>query len=107
MTIHKHTERKQETVEKEIIDSVECDLCHKEFKNAHANSFDGEVEWEWLPDVSNTTVTAISRKTGFSYPEGGHTERSTWHICPECFDMKLVPWLKQQGAEPTKTESDY
>lgn len=25
----------------------------------------------------------------------------TYHICPVCFEQKLEPWLKENGAVPT------
>lgn len=118
MTIHKRTERKQEIVERTIIDGVECDLCKRMFPtkvehNYYCNGTDGQIpdvsydgEVDWRREGFDVNRTHIIREEGNNYPEGPSYTRMFWTICPKCFDGKLIPWLKEQGAEPTVEEID-
>ena len=49
----------------------------------------------------------ISRKTGYSYPEGGSGEKVEVDLCSNCFENELIPWLTSKGVVPTTTEWDY
>lgn len=69
---------------KEVVDRVTCDLCGAVI-NVRGYDVD-EVE--------------VRHKTGSNYPEGGSGDETSVDMCGECFDEKLVPWLRSQGVEP-------
>ena len=74
----------QESV-KQVLDKTTCDLCEKAVTKEK---------------YSEEGVT-IEFKTGEVYPEGGVGEIVSVDMCPDCFKTKLVPWLEEQGCEPT------
>ena len=104
MPIHKRTERKQEIVEKEVIDSVECSLCSQTFKDALPD-YDGEIEWNTEP--YSAEKTAVYMRDGNIYPESGSGNQIKFEICPHCFKNVLVPYLVARGAKPTIREWNY
>lgn len=67
---------------KDVVSSVVCDLCGKPI--IKANNSAEEVE--------------VYHKTGDNYPDGGRGEIAQVDMCGQCFDTRLVPWLKEQGA---------
>lgn len=74
----------------EVVHFVICDLCGAKIEES---SYDvDEVE--------------VRHKTGDNYPEGGSGEETSIDMCGKCFDEKLVPWLRSQGAAP-RTEDWY
>lgn len=77
--------------EHQQVERVTCDLCNSEIKRTGYDA--DEVE--------------IRHRTGHSYPEGGSGAETTIDMCGQCFDEKLVPWLRSQGANPTTTDWDY
>jgi hypothetical protein len=77
---------------REIVDHVSCDLCGTTITENY-NYAVNEVE--------------VRHKTGTSYPEGGSSEETSVDMCGKCFDEKLVPWLRSQGAEPRSEDWDW
>lgn len=75
---------------REVIDKVTCDLCGNEIETVGY-------------DCENITV---SHRVGTMYPEGGGGVETVVDMCGSCFDSKLVPWLKTQGADPKPTDWD-
>lgn len=74
-----------------------CDLC--------GESHDGgllprdSTNWEsgGMGDFDNIE---ISRTRGHSYPGDYYRDGvQQFDICPECWENKLLPWLKSQGAD--------
>lgn len=65
-------------------DFVTCDLCGECIEEAGYNI--DEIE--------------VRHRTGKSYPESGAGKETYVDMCGKCFDEKLVPWLRTQGAEP-------
>jgi hypothetical protein len=74
-----------------IVDFVTCDIC-------------GAKIWEPGYEVNEVEVR---HKTGANYPEGGSGEETSVDICGECFDKKLLPWLRSQGAEPRTEDWEW
>lgn len=73
-----------------VVDRVTCDLCG------------GPVQPSPLSfDVS---YTAVYFRSGEQYPEGGSGTQVEFDLCGSCFDGKLVPWMKGQGATPAVTD---
>jgi len=85
----KYTRRVTST--RDVVDRTTCDLC-------------GDTIVEAAYQVNETT---IERRLGTSYPESGEVETVSVDMCVACFDSKLVPWLKSQGATPLVTEFDF
>lgn len=75
----------------EMVEFTTCDICGERIN---------KVAYE-ISEIE------VRHKTGTSYPEGGNGEEVEFDICGKCFDEKLVPWLKTQGAEPRKTDWDW
>lgn len=42
-----------------------------------------------------------------SIQKEGSTEVTSFDLCGECFEKKLVPFLKSLGANPTVEDKDY
>ncbi len=84
---------------REVVESITCDLCGKVFPHADTDS-DG-INWEQPYDVAKTGVYI---GTGYNYPESTDIDYRDYHICPRCFENKLEPWLKEQGAKFTERE---
>lgn len=77
---------------KEVLAFVACDLCGVQIDSGAVNYGVDEVE--------------VLHKTGKSYPEGGSGTTASVDMCGKCFDEKLVPWLRSQGAE-VRTDEWY
>jgi len=77
--------------ERSDVDFVTCDLCKEKIEESRYEV--DEVE--------------IRRKTGVSYPESGNGIKINVDMCGKCFDEKLMPWLRSQGAEPLTDEWDW
>ncbi len=76
---------------RETVDFVTCDLCGEKID---VRGYDvDEVE--------------VRHKTGSNYPEGGSGDETSVDMCGKCFDEKLVPWLRSQGAVPGTDEWDW
>jgi hypothetical protein len=80
---------------------VQCDLCKEVYKGADSWH---SVDWP-VNNSYHVLTTGIFIEEGESYPEDRFTEVTEFHICPDCFKGRLIPWLKNQGAEPTVRES--
>lgn len=81
--------------EHEVCSSIQCDLCGK------------TTARQWKDGAFDATETEVRWKTGSSYPEGGYGEETEIDICPECFETKLIPWVRSKGGEPTTKEWDW
>ena len=81
----------------EVVESVTCDICKKLYSN---ENWDRKSSYDVLE-------TKVKLKTGSSFPEGGSGEETHFDICPNCFIEKLVPALKELGAEPAVSEWEW
>jgi hypothetical protein len=75
------------------IDKTICDVCGKDV--------DSGLDFYQKSEVD------ISYECGEIYPEGGNTKVTSFDLCGECFEKKLVPFLKLLGANPTVEDRDY
>jgi hypothetical protein len=88
---------------KTIVDRVTCDLCGRGLDehyrgNARLSSYyDDEVEIKQV----------FRRRRGTNYPECGSGTEDEVDICGECWETKLIPWLKSQGVEPQTRDWDW
>lgn len=77
--------------ESKILDKTTCDLCGNEIIS---RCYDAErVE--------------VTHRTGKNYPEGGYGEEVAVDMCGDCFESRLIPWLREQGADPRPEDWDY
>ena len=76
---------------KQVLDKTACDLCGAEIKAGNYSAEEVEVR----------------HRTGSSCPEGGSGEEVSVDMCGDCFDTKLVPWLRTQGADPKPEDWDW
>lgn len=77
---------------REVVDHVSCDLCGAKI----SQNLDYVVE-----------EVEVRHKTGAAYPDGGSGEETSVDMCGKCFDEKLVPWLRSQGAKPCAKDWEY
>lgn len=99
MTVH-YTLKQVPAKEEKYHDFTQCDLC-----GARTNN------WDWPNPTSKADCayaeTAVSMEVGSRYPDMGDYTKTSYHICPDCFTAKLMPWFKAQGAEPTIEEVEW
>jgi hypothetical protein len=74
--------------EQQVHVGTACDLCGQEIG----------------PDFYDAEKVEIRHRSGVQYPEGGSGEEVEVDMCGDCFDSKLVPWLREQGADPKPVE---
>lgn len=86
--------------QEERVVTVTCDLCGAEGKPNYEGA-------DWTTESYSTNETHVRWKKGSSYPEGGSGEQYDVHVCPKCFEERLLPWLRTQGAAPIAEEYDY
>lgn len=85
-----------------VIDKTICDLCKRE------TAGDNWEKSDW--QVTNTTnvSTRVSAKCNRSYwGDGGEGAEIIIDLCPWCFRDKLMPWLREQGANIEVKEYDW
>lgn len=75
-----------------IVAHVKCDIC-----GARGQDNWDDAHWGYY-DHSTFHETEVRWRFGYAYPEGGGGQEYIIHICPKCFDKKLIPWLTEQGA---------
>ena len=83
-------------VEQERLDFKECDLCGRR-----------SGEYRWKTSSLEQVETKVHIQYGSWFAEGGYGEEYEADLCPECFDEKLIPWLKEQGCKREFTGWDY
>jgi len=83
--------------EEQVFDKLTCDICGSA-SNADEN---------WAARDFHHASTAIHLEERESLPTGGHSRDVTYHLCPDCFKSKLMPWLESQGAKPGVSEADW
>ncbi len=89
--------KKQRVVNDKVLIETTCDLCGKIAKSGQWNSSTYEV------NEVEIEVT-VRQKDGSAYPEGGCGAEFIVDMCPECFKLKLIPWLKENGATVKEKE---
>ena len=86
----KHTQKV--ATEVEYIDHVSCDLCKRTIADAGCFAVD-DIE--------------VSRRVGDSFSDGGYGTKIDVDLCGECFAERLVPWLREQGADVREEEWEW
>lgn len=90
-------ERQEVKRQEDVLIEIRCDLC-----GCHGR---GANRWR-TDDSSEVKYTTVQMEDGYRYPEGGCVEITDFDICTDCFRDKLIPWMKEQGAEPQIREED-
>lgn len=80
---------------------VQCDVCKKAVGEP---TYDDKVQWRGGGSINQTCVGMVE---GYPVPDGGSKTCQTWHVCPKCFEVHLVPFLEKLGATPTQKEIDW
>jgi hypothetical protein len=78
-----------------------CDLC--------GTKADKGGEWitgSYEYDRTEVSVT-IKNREGYECADGGDGTECEIDLCPACFRDKLVPWLKEQGANVDYVKWDW
>lgn len=71
-----------------------CDLC-------------GDAMVDLMHERDEVSISIERRKSDHAYPEAEWGEVTRMDICGKCFESKLIPFLKSQGAVPEVKEYDY
>ena len=87
---HMRTVAVPATDRKETV-KITCDLCGQDV----------------VKKCGNADEVIIEHRCGSAYPEGGSGETVSVDMCVTCFEDKLTPWLKSQGAELRTTEWSF
>ena len=100
------TYRKEKVISvQEYLEKAVCDICGRE---ALGLALEG-LSWKY--DSGNLNEVCIEiiirQKEGCSYPDGGSGTSLTVDLCPECFKLRLIPWLRLQGAIIEEEEWDW
>jgi len=103
------TETRREVAPREYKATVEiaCDLCGAKRSQMMESGGGMVARDDWGKERFDVNEITIEHKTGMSYPEGGDSITTAFDVCPACWDTKLLPWMKSQGAEPHVTSSDW
>lgn len=84
-------------VEKLVVRTT-CDLCGDDKR--------GRNSWR-DSSIYSIDSTRVLHEQGESYPECESKTSTEFDICSSCFETKLVPWLREQGAEPRVNSVDW
>lgn len=94
------TETTPVTIQQETIKAT-CDLCGR------AATRSTPIENAWDRESFEVADTEIRCRTGKSYPDSGGGLEWIVDLCPQCFQERLVPWLRSQGAKIESQEWDW
>jgi hypothetical protein len=71
-----------------------CDFCGKKSTQAGWSELEWGTGYDWIK-------TAVRLEVGDKYPEGSSWVTTEFHVCPECFKGKVMPWFESHGVKPT------
>lgn len=92
--------------EKRVIECTHavCDICGEAKTSGEPIEHSGECNWATKPyDIHETTVTMT---VGRSYEDGDSKCLISAHVCPECFDEQLLPFIRSFRKQEN-TGSNY
>ena len=96
---------KQREITKTVVDAdFYCDFCGR--KGTQDIGFGDKVNWaEKLP---HNETTIVEKRTGYTYRDGeGSIKEESFHICTNCWDSILKPWLKSQNVTLTVRDHEF
>jgi len=77
----------------EVVTHTTCDICKRSSKGKDRCEF-GDTD-------------IMFRDVEMTHPECGNGTTYSYDICHDCFRDKVIPALKELGAEPTVEDWDY
>ncbi len=80
----------------EVFDKLTCDICGAESK------------WDenWGSESHEKIITTVQMEEEESFPDGGQSLQTQYHICPDCFKQHLSKWFEShRNSKPTVTSS--
>jgi uncharacterized protein (DUF2225 family) len=96
MRSHK-TETHKKIVTKTTSTTITCDICEASITKHGKHTGINGTNWAMYDFDFSTTILKI--EIGNAYPEETFGERYEIDICPDCFEEKLIPWLRSLGVE--------
>jgi len=78
------------------LESMVCDICGKTTDKG-----------DWSKNHYTVDETEIKYKSGDQSQDGGYGIEYSFDICPECFDKKILVFLKSCGCDITPKEWDW
>lgn len=78
-------------------DYVECELCKSRTSD----------ESNWGGEAYRVNEVRVRLRGGTSFPEGGTITETIVDLCPECFETKLLPWIRSHGGTERQREIDF
>ncbi len=76
------------TVTEKSLKNLKCDLCGKlSFKSDN-----------WSDDAYYSQEVTIESDSRSTYPEDNEGHKQSIDLCPDCFEDRLIPWLKSQNC---------
>lgn len=88
----------------QFIAAIVCDLCGR--RSAAREPIHSRAPWQYS-DMYEINKVTISHEVGASYPDGGDKKYERFHVCPDCWKGKVVPWFESQGAKATHHQQDW
>lgn len=83
---------------KVVDDHYVCDLCGTKT----------QVNGLWPGQFGNSAETTVEMKQGDGWgTDGGDIAVTSFDVCIDCFQSKVVPWFRSQGAEPRIENIDW
>ncbi|MES2071411.1 MAG: hypothetical protein V4488_13740 [Pseudomonadota bacterium] len=80
----------------EMFDKLTCDVCGVESK------------WDenWGSESHEKIITTVQLEEEESFPSGGQSQQTQYHICPACFKQHLSKWFEgHRNSKATVTSS--
>ena len=84
----------------ERVVAIMCNICGKKGRPEYPGV-------NWARKLYDKDETIVRWRYGTSYPESSQGSEYEIHICPTCFENKLIPWLKEQGVNPVERSWEY
>lgn len=100
----KETQRKSETVTREVTVAVVCDLCGERHKEADTDADEG-VEWAY--SQGQIEATALMACEGEYWPDSGHKTVTAAHVCVPCMVQRVFPALRKLGVTFREIRRDW
>lgn len=94
--------------QREVLVKMLCDICRGEIVNYHYSAIKSkEHKNGFLGKFTNVANVKIEYEEGLSCSDGGTIIELKWDICPDCMMLKVTPFLKSLGAEPSIKETNF
>ncbi len=80
----------------EVFDKLTCDVCG------------AESRWDenWSEKEHEKLLTTLQLEEEGSFPNGGQSKLTQYHICPTCFKNQFAKWIEShRQVKPTVTTS--